>query len=111
LPPARRAGFAGAALGLAFRGRPFPALGELDVCAFGTAGFVADAFVDLDAVAAGTTERAGWPLEVGIAASTVDVDRGPIARFGRRHISLGAFDVATHTQRISFGQPLTAHVH
>jgi hypothetical protein len=48
-----------------------PALGELDVFAFAAAGFLADAFVDLDAFAAGTTERAGWTLEVGIAAPTV----------------------------------------
>jgi hypothetical protein len=33
----------------AFRGKPFPALGELDVFAFAAAGFLADAFVDLDA--------------------------------------------------------------
>jgi hypothetical protein len=43
----------------AFRGKPFPALGELDVFAFAAAGFLADAFVDLDAFAAGTTKRAG----------------------------------------------------
>src|SRR5213592_3902951 len=41
----------------AFRGTPFHALGELDVFAFTAAGFLADAFVDLDAFAAGTTAR------------------------------------------------------
>ena len=30
-----------------FRGKPFPALGELDVFAFAAAGFLADTFVDL----------------------------------------------------------------
>jgi len=45
-----------------FRGKPYPTLGELDVFAFVAAGFLADAFVDLDAVAAGTTERAAWTL-------------------------------------------------
>jgi len=43
-----------------FWGKPYPTLGELDVFAFVAAGFLADAFVDLDAVAA-------WTLEVGIA--------------------------------------------
>src|SRR5436309_15799299 len=55
----------------AFRGKPFPALGELGVFAFAVAGFLADNLVDLGAVAAGTTERAGWTLEGGIAAPTV----------------------------------------
>src|SRR5207253_7330162 len=54
-----------------FRGKSFPALGELDVFAFAAAGFLADTLVDLDAVAAGRTERVGWTLEVGIAAPTV----------------------------------------
>jgi hypothetical protein len=31
----------------AFRGKPFPALGDLDVFAFAAAGFLADTFVDL----------------------------------------------------------------
>src|SRR5712692_389381 len=65
LGPGQRRGVAG------LSGQAFPALGELDVFAFAAAGFLADAFVDLDAVAAGTTERAGWTLEVGIAAPTV----------------------------------------
>jgi hypothetical protein len=43
----------------AFRGKPFPALGELDLLAFAAAGFLADTCVDLDAFAAGTTQRAG----------------------------------------------------
>jgi hypothetical protein len=47
---------------LTFRGKAFPALGEL--AAFAAAAFLADTFVDLNAVAAGTTERAGRTLEV-----------------------------------------------
>src|SRR5436309_12398521 len=60
----------------AFRGKPFPALGELGVFAFAVAGFLADNLVDLGAFAAGTTERAGWTLEGGIAAPTV-IDSRP----------------------------------
>jgi hypothetical protein len=47
----------------AFRGKPFPALGELDVFAFAAAGFLADTSVDLDAFAAGmfTLFRGGIP--------------------------------------------------
>src|SRR5438270_8246575 len=45
------------------------ARGELGVFTFATAGFLADTFVDLDAVAPGTTERAGWTLELGIRSS------------------------------------------
>ena len=63
-------------------GRTGHALGEWDVFAFAAAGFLADAFVDLDAVAAGTTERAGWTLAVGIAAPTVPDSRP--ARAGAR---------------------------
>jgi hypothetical protein len=54
-----------------FRGKPFAALGELDVFTFAVAGFLADNFVDLDAFAADTTERAGRTLEVGMPAPTV----------------------------------------
>jgi hypothetical protein len=54
----------------AVRGRPFHALGELDVFAFAAAGFLADAFVDLDAFAAGTTARASLDRLMSSKVST-----------------------------------------
>jgi hypothetical protein len=47
----------------------------LDVFAFAATGFLAAALVDLDAFAAGATERVGWTLGVGIAAPTVPDSR------------------------------------
>src|SRR5712692_7831176 len=77
LGPGQRRGVAG------LSGQAFPALGELDVFAFAAAGFLADAFVDLDAFAAGTMARPSLDRLMG--ASRVEGRSPSGLRFLRRY--------------------------
>ena len=75
-----RAGFAG------LSGQAF-ALGELDVFAFAAAGFLADAFVDSDAFAAGTTARASLDRLMGVSRAGRRASRPSSSTRRARHQS------------------------